>query len=60
MIRRKCDKCKKYSYSSVEERAWTCPYCGEILCPDKNEKIKNDTLSSDKPVPFPNNKPLQQ
>lgn len=45
MIRRKCDRCGKYLYSSVEERAWVCPNCGETLCPDKNEKIENNALS---------------
>ncbi|MCC7572209.1 MAG: hypothetical protein KO464_02325 [Candidatus Methanofastidiosum sp.] len=36
MIKRKCDKCGKYSYSSVEGSSWKCAYCGEILSPDKN------------------------
>ena len=31
MLKKKCQKCKKYSYSSSRSGKWICPECGKDL-----------------------------
>lgn len=37
MVKKKCDRCRKYSYSTDTSGRWICPYCQRDITHVKSE-----------------------
>jgi len=37
LLFKRCSSCRKFSFSSTDERVWICPYCGEDISQEAAE-----------------------